>query len=595
MFNMKYSSLVASWLKEEGYTTCFFVAGGGIMHLLDGFRSVFDCIPVVHEHSAGVCAEHFNECRDNDGKAFALVTTGPGVTNIVTAIAGCYVEHRELLVIAGQVKSSDLLEYPQRQRGVQEVDGRTLVENITVQSECLRTPIGKNEFLSLVRSASTPHPGPVMIEVCLDVQGMNVDPKSLSECKKFTQSISQNFDEQFPDIQKKLASSKRPVILLGGLCSRNAVREELDNLEQLGVPCATTTSAIDRVPNSSPIYVGRTGTWGGQRAANLILGQADLVISIGAQLDLQQTGFNYTKFCPGAELIKIFPSEHDLQKAGPVAQISVICNADYALERISSHLTWDDKIKWRKYKNEILEAFPALEVANLKESKHINPFIFLQNLSKASAATDVLAFCSSGGTFTGALQMSEIKKYQKATTSAAHASMGYGLATAIGAAFACPDKKIIATEGEGGFVQNMQELALLKKHCLNIKLFIFDNSGYASIRATQKKFFNGAYLGCDPETGLAFPDWEYLFKAYGIPVEYIEKGFENSNNLNILLNKTIGPQAFIVKVDPDQTNFPSVSTRLNSNGSLESLPLYSMLPPISDELLMKHGKYLPDE
>ncbi len=565
------------------------------MHLLDGFRSVFDCIPVVHEHSAGVCAEHFNECRDNEGKAFALVTTGPGVTNIVTAIAGCYVEHRELLVIAGQVKSSDLLEYPQRQRGVQEVDGRTLVANITVQSERLTTPIGKNKFLSLVRSAVFPHPGPVMIEVCLDVQGMNIDPETLSENNTFTKFTKQNFDEKFENIRKKLASSKRPVILLGGLCSRKVVREELYKLEQLGVPCATTTSAIDRIPNSSPIYVGRTGTWGGQRAANLILGQADLVISIGAQLDLQQTGFNYTKFCPQAELVKIFPSEHELQKDGIVAQLNVNSNPDYSLERISSSPVWDDEIGWRKYKNEILAAFPALEVANLKESKHINPFIFLQNLSKASDATDVLAFCSSGGTFTGALQMSEIKKNQKATTSAAHASMGYGLATAIGAAFACPDKKIIATEGEGGFVQNLQELALLKKHSLNIKLFIFDNSGYASIRATQKKFFNGAYLGCDPATGLAFPDWKHLFKAYEIPVEYIKKGSENCGNLNRLLNETSGPQAFIVKVDPEQTNFPSVSTRLNSNGSLESLPLCSMLPPISDELLIKHGKYLPDE
>lgn len=114
---MKYSDLLGEWLAGLGYTHCFFVAGGGIMHLLDGFRHRFECIPVVHEMSAGICVEHFNQSCRSQRRAFALVTTGPGLTNIVTAIAGCYVEHRELLVIAGQVKSTDLLTYPQRQRG----------------------------------------------------------------------------------------------------------------------------------------------------------------------------------------------------------------------------------------------------------------------------------------------------------------------------------------------------------------------------------------------------------------------------------------------------------------------------------------------
>ena len=591
---MKFSSVVASWLKEEGYTTCFFVAGGGIMHLLDGFRLEFDCIPVVHEHSAGVCAEHYNECRDNGGKAFALVTTGPGLTNIVTAIAGCYVEHRELLVIAGQVKSTDLLEYPVRQRGVQEIDGVSLVNKITVLTECLKEPIDKKRFLSLVRRAKAPHPGPVMIEICLDVQGIDVDVNTLQHSDMQFGASVENFDEQIKVVHNKIRLSSRPLFLLGGLISRKTVRKLLPDIEALGIPCATTTSALDRIPNASPVYVGRTGTWGGQRAANLILAQADLVICIGAQLDLQQTGFNYAKFCPNAELIKIFPSKIELSKSKPTPTLSIACNPDAFMQAIFKKINWTDKIGWQRYKSNVLKAFPALEKDNLKASEFINPFEFLQNLSIACDAKDIFAFCSSGGTFTGSLQMTEIKKNQIATTSSAHASMGYGLATAIGASFACPNKRIIATEGEGGFMQNSQELALLRKHNLNIKLFIFDNSGYASIRSTQKKFFNGEYLGCDPETGLAFPNWDYLFRAYDIPVQHLNRGSENVDNLKGLLSEFEGPQAFIVKVDPDQTNWPAVSTKLSEDGRLESAPLYEMLPSISPSMRSKFGKYLPD-
>ena len=321
---MKYSSMLASWLQDEGYTTCFFVAGGGIMHLLDGFRTKFHCIPVVHEHTAGVAAEHFNQCVPKaNGKAFALVTTGPGLTNAITAIAGCYVEHRELLVIAGQVKSTDMLSFPERQRGVQEIDGIGLTQSITVASKCLTEPVAKSEFIRLVRKASAPHPGPVLIEVCLDVQGKLVDPELYnSQIEAGAESAIPN-NEVILEIANKISCAERPLFLIGGLVSRGCMQKNLEKLERINVPVATTTSAIDRVPNASCIYVGRTGTWGGQRAANLIIAQADLVVAIGAQLDLQQTGFNYRKFVPNSELIKVFPSDTELQRKGPAAELNV--------------------------------------------------------------------------------------------------------------------------------------------------------------------------------------------------------------------------------------------------------------------------------
>lgn len=592
--DMKYSDLLGEWLRELGYTHCFFVAGGGIMHLLDGFRNRFECIPVVHEVTAGICAEHFNQTVKDGKRAFALVTTGPGLTNIVTAVAGCYVEHRELLVIAGQVKSTDLLTYPERQRGVQEVDGTAVCHPISVHSQLLEKPISRDQFCSIVQKARGPHPGPVVLEVCLDVQGAAVDGTALSTTSAASNPIEiKPAREDIAFILDLLKGAQRPLILLGGLVTRQAAWAALPKLERLGIPVATTTSAIDRVPTDSAIFAGRPGTWGGQRAANLIVAQADVLVVIGAQLDLQQTGFNYPAYAPQAKLVHIFPSLTELNRVGPPAVRKVLATPDAALAAIGEELNWKDEIDWRQYVRKVRTLLPSLETANTNKSGFINSFTFLNNLSRATLPSDILAMCSSGGTFTGALQNYEIQPGQWATTSPAHASMGYGLATAIGVSLANPSCRVIMTEGEGGFTQNLQELATVSRLSLPIKMFLFDNGGYASIRATQKKFFNGAYLGCDPATGLGFPNWEILFRAFDIPCRYLNSEEVEIDTLSEILDSKVGPEAWILSIDPDQPNWPAVSTILSDDGSLTSGPLYEMNPKLSDDIKSEVGKYLP--
>ena len=564
------------------------------MHLLDGFRNRFECIPVVHEVTAGICAEHFNQCVRNDQRAFALVTTGPGLTNIVTAVAGCYVEHRELLVIAGQVKSTDMLTYPERQRGVQEVDGSAICAPITVRSECLLAPISRPSFLTLARLAQGPHPGPVVIEVCLDVQGAAVHPESLCEEAYLASSLGITPQEDdTTNMLKLVKSARRPLVLLGGLVTREAAWKALPDFERLGMPVATTTSAIDRVPTSSLIFAGRPGTWGGQRAGNLVLAQADVILAFGVQLDLQQTGFNYLEYAPQAQLVHVFPSQHELNRMGPPAASKVLATPDAALAALLPNLQWEDQDGWGSFVREVRSLVPPLEPANTSAPGFINSFVFLGNLSRATQPSDVLALCSSGGTFTGALQNFEVAPGQLATTSAAHASMGYGLATAIGAAFADRSRRVVLTEGEGGFSQNLQELAIVKRFSLPIKIFLFENGGYASIRATQKKFFNGAYLGCDPETGLGFPDWEKLFGAYDIPCRILREDEAGADALRELLGNRSGPEAWLVRVDPNQPNWPAVSTVLSSNGSLTSSPLYDMFPSLTLDIKSRVWHFPP--
>ena len=166
----KYADQVVAWLVELGYTHCFFVAGGNIMHLLDGVRRTMTCIPVVHEVSAGIAAEYFNESNSKN-KAFALVTAGPGVSNIITAMSGAWLESRDLLVIAGQVKSTDLASGGIRQRGIQEIDGIGITHAVSKTALQVQSPITKTKFIETVSLGSTGRPGPIFIEFCLDAQG----------------------------------------------------------------------------------------------------------------------------------------------------------------------------------------------------------------------------------------------------------------------------------------------------------------------------------------------------------------------------------------------------------------------------------------
>lgn len=588
----RYAAILGDWLLEEGFTHCFMVAGGGCMHLIDGFRSRFTCIPVVHESTAGIAAEHFNECRET-GRAFALVTSGPGLTNIVTAVAACWTERRELLVIAGQVKSTDLLSPPLRQRGIQEVDGTAIVAPVTVRSVRLQQPIARYEFIELVRASREPHPGPVVIEVCLDVQGATVERKNLESASDVGPAEPLHQASRAAErIRDELAKASRPLFLLGGLVSRSVARAALPALEHLGIPVMTTTSAIDRIPSSSPISAGRPGTWGGQRSANLLVAQADLIVAIGAQLDLQQTGFNWREFAPSARIIQVYPCAAELEKGHPVIAAGFAVNPDAALRETLAKADWNDRVGWGTYVRDVRTLVPVLEAANETGAPGGSAFRFLHDLSKATSADDILALCSSGGTFTGALQVYEVAEGQIATTSPAFASMGWGLATAIGAAFARPGRRVVLTEGDGGFSQNLQELALVRRHNLPIKMFIMANRGYASIRATQRKFFGGAYVGCDEATGLGFPDWLQLFEAYGIPVARLSAEDRSPTRLSELISG-LGPEAWIVDVDPEQPNFPAVTSRILADGSMQSNPLWQQQPRLTPAVETEVTRYLP--
>jgi len=598
---MNYSEQMSDWLVDEGYTHCFFVAGGNIMHLLNSARNRFECVPFVHEVAAGIAAEYFNESRPQDGgRAFALVTAGPGLTNIITAMAGAYLESRELLVIGGQVKSSDLARGEIRQRGIQEIDGVALALPVCKASMRIERPISHRDFIGAVASSSADRPGPVFIEVCLDAQGAPAWEGGDFAAKNGDTEVVVD-SEALAKAAMLLAHAERPVLLLGGGVSRNGAQSIIELSREGMIPCATTWNGADRISSDDELYAGRPNTWG-MRWANLVLQQADVVVGAGTRLGLQQTGFNWEEFAPLAKVIHIDIDPAELQKGHP--RIDIVLQGDVnvllpQLLREAKSSTLDSALveerrKWRSLIQDIRRTLPLADLSNETTNDYIDPFEFVQGLSEIIPEDAVIIPCSSGGAFTVTMQALLNKEGHTIVTDKGLASMGYGLPGALGAALANRSRTVVLIEGDGGFAQNLQEVGTLARQNLNIKVFIFDNEGYASIRMTQKNYFGGAYVGCDTATGLGMPMWPELFAAYGVPCVSLSSGDPLEPSIRDLIDRP-GPMAFIVPIDPDQTYFPKISSRVTPEGSMASDPLHMMSPDLEQDLFAKVAPHLNEQ
>lgn len=582
-----YSDQLMGWLKELGYTHCFFLAGGNIMHVLESASKLFTCVPVVHEVTAGIAAEYFNEVSNSQGdKAFVLVTAGPGLTNVVTAMAGAFLESRDLLVIGGQVKSQDLKSQNLRQNGIQEIDGLSLVKSICKTTLQIAKPVSREVVLGSINTGLSPKKGPVFIEFCLDAQASSPIAE-LASTK--SQHIIPPKHHSFDSVRNHLSNSKRPVILIGGGVSRSFANSNLRSLENLSIPLMTTWNGADRIPSNSMSSFGRPNTWG-QRSANIIIQQADLVIAVGTRLGLQQTGFNWQNFVPQGNVIQVEVDEHELEKINPERIERIRMDADDFLGNLIEECPKLDTREWTNFCRSVRSLIPLSESVNSVRDGYINAYDFYLELSKQLVSTDSVVPSSSGASETVAMQALNQVEGNVVITTKGLASMGYGLGGAIGTAFATRSR-VLHVEGDGGFAQNLQDYGTVVANNLPIKTFILCNDGYASIRMTQKSYFGGHYIGCDSSTGLMLPNWAAFFSAYGVSAVRLDPLNPFSPEVVDLLNSP-GPAVFLVPIDPEQTYFPKITSRVVAGGGMESNPLHLMTPDLPEDIAKIVFKYL---
>lgn len=596
----RYADQFMSWLKKLGFTHCFFLAGGGSMHLVDAASKNFQCIPVVHEVSAVIGAEYFNESNRNGLKAFALVTTGPGLTNAITGIAGAWLESRDCLIVGGQVKKADLATPGLRQKGIQEVDGTSLVRTITKGAIRIESPVDRSTVTNLITQGEQPRKGPVFIEICIDASAAPASLKYETTNDLSTnliQSKSHLSEHDIFELRSLLSTSKRPLLLLGAGVSRATILELEPLFENLQLPIASTWSGADRTNSDYKYFAGRPNTYG-MRWANVYQQQSDLLIAVGTRLNLQQTGFNFEEYMPLGKIIHVDLDIAELEKVNPGVSLAIECEANHFLKllpkELADHTKIEDRSEWIDFLNLIQVELPLIEEIHVNLTPFVNPHYFINELSKISIPTDVVVSCSSGGTFTATHQSFLTKSGQQLLSNKGLASMGYGLAGAIGASFSNPDSRILLLEGDGGFAQNLQELGTVRSNALNIKMFVICNEGYASIRSSQKSYFKDNYVGCDTRTGLGLPKWAEICKAYEINYFQVDSSNMFNQEFNDLLVND-EPVFFAVNTDPNMLYFPKVASKILEDGRMTSAALHDMSPKISQLVAEKVFKYLPQE
>ncbi len=588
---MKLSDYIFRFISEVGIQHIFFLPGGGCMHLVDSLGSSgikYTCC--LHEQAAVISADAYGQYTGNIG--VALVTTGPGSTNAITGVAGAWIDSTPLLMLSGQVKRADMMrDSGVRQMGIQEVDIVSIVKPITKYAHTVLKPEEiKYHLEKAVYLARSGRPGPVWIDIPLDIQGSQVDEDSLVGFipeKELTEETNRDLPNLIEKTIHLFNNAERPVILAGnGIRLAKALPEFLDLIEYLRIPVLTTWRAIDFLPEDHNFFIGRPGSIG-QRGANFTIQNSDLLISIGARLDLAQVGFDYKGFAPGAKKIIVDIDSSEIGKLKMNIDISVCCDAKVFLNEMTKQ---KDKIlpknhyQWLMRCKEWQKKYPVVLREYYEQENYVNTYVFIDILSEVMSPDDILVPGSSGSCSEITMQAFKVKKGQRIFNNPGLGAMGFGLPACIGACIASGRKRTISIIGDGGLQHNIQELETLARLQLPVKIFILNNNGYASIRNMQKNHFKGHLVGCDPSSGLTLPNTCKVASAYGLANTQILNHKDIKRSIQNILESP-GPFICELMIDPNLQTAPRLVSEVKPDGSIISRSFEDLWPFLDREEL----------
>jgi len=584
----KLSDFVMKWLHGFGVNQIFAVAGGGCMHLLDSLgRSEIEAVHPLHEQSASIMADGVAQLNNDIG--VCLVTTGPGSTNAITGVTASYIDGQSVLVISGQVKTADMIkDSGLRQRGMQEVDIISMVKPITKYAITVTDP---NEIMYILQKATylalTGRKAPVWIDIPLDIQNAMINENALNTFQP-AWYLTEDFKHQGKEIIELISKAKRPVFLLGNGV-RGLERFLYPIINELKIPFLLTWKAMDLFADNHVLNAGRSGVLG-QRNANLVQQTADLIISLGARLDLGQVAFDYNNFGKNAKKIVVDIDCFELEKLPSNFYTKVNADVYYFLNFLNENV---DKIKftetrqkWMVRCNELKKKYSVMKETIKHQSplvQGINTYSLIDALSEQMTKDDILVPDSSGTASEITQQAFRVKHGQRLICSPGLGSMGFGLPQAIGVAIAS-GKRVVCIIGDGSLQHNIQELELLHRYPdLNLKVFVLNNHGYASIRATQDKFFESNYVGSDDSTGFTLPDTFTISEAYKIQSGIMNNNFRIEEDVATILDST-GTFLCEVFVQPNLTASPRVMSKM-VDGKMQSGKMEDMHPYLPEDEL----------
>jgi acetolactate synthase I/II/III large subunit len=583
---VKLSDWLFSHLARAGVRHVFMVTGGGAMHLDDslGQNPDIEYVCTLHEQAAAMAAESYAKVVNDIG--VCLVTAGPGGTNAITGVAGAWLDSTPMLVLSGQAKRADLRgNSGVRQMGVQEVDIVAMVSPITKYAVTVMDPSDiRFHVEKALHLARTGRPGPVWLDLPLDVQGAQIDESALRPYDP-PASVTEGVDppERIAEAVRRaialLNEAERPVVLIGNGVRLAGARAPMRSLiERLGVPVLTTWPAQDMVPDDHPLMAGRPGPLA-PRGANFTLQNADWLLAIGARLDLVVTGYAPENFARAAQKIMVDIDAAELRKMGDTVHLRVSADAkDFIAEmtRQLGQVKPRGRHEWHARCRDWKSKYPVVLPEYRGLAGGVSTYVLAEAIAAASKADDVIVSGSSGAGIEIFCLALTLKEGQRLFLTTALGAMGNGIPGVMGACVAHGKRRTLCVDGDGGLQLNIQELETIRRLDLPVKLFVLNNDAYASIRTSQSRYF-GRLAGADPTSGVTLPPLRGVVEAYGLPYARIETDAALVDRVRALLDAP-GPIVVEVMTPREEPRAPSLSSMRRPDGSMVSKPLEDLWP-----------------
>ena len=568
---MKLSDYVVNFLAKKNIKHCFVVSGGAVVHLIDSVRKnpMMNYVCAQHEQNGAAAADMYARVTRNIG--LVMTTSGPGATNILTSVCNAYFDSIPLFCITGQVARFRLKKNKKiRQRGFQETDVESIFESVTKYVKLIKDPLMiRYELEKAIYFATEKRPGPVVLDIPDDLQRVEIDPTKLAS---FTPPKEEKTfsDEEIKKMYEMITLSKRPVILFGaGVHIAKCEDKAIEFAKKLKIPVLLTWAAKDLLSEEDELNMGVFGVCG-PRYSNFAVQNSDLVIAMGIRLCQMNTGGKQNLFAPKAQKIMIDVDKEELEKFDKdTFTIDLPINADLndifsASEKLFSNNIKPNFHEWTKQILIWKKKYPICPDKYYKIENEVSPYVFLNELSKVCIEGDViLADTGANVSWTG--QAFKMKKNQKIFSAWNHTPMGYSVPASVGASFAT-DNRVICIIGDGGLMMCLEELGTIRRHNLNVYIFLFNNKGHGIQKQTMDTWLDSQYSAVNVSSGLFFPDYKKIAEAFDIDYVFIEDHSQINSKLNEVFCKK-GPVFCDVNIIEDQ----KIEPMLKFGAGLEDL------------------------
>ena len=579
------ADIIMEILVEKGITDCFGVVGGGAMHL-DNALALNDNINKYfnhHEQASAMAAEAY--ARISGKMAAVCVTSGPGATNAITGVMGCWQDSLPMLVLSGQVRyeiSVEKSELQLRYRGIQEFEIIPSVKNMTKYAKMITDPLAiRRELCKAIDLAMSGRRGPVWLDIPLDIQSAQIEEKDMypEEAKEETLVVSQS---ELDFVFEKLKNAKRPCLLAGnGIANSHNIDQFRDFAEKTGVPVIAACIAADAMYMDYENYYGLSGSIG-PRTGNFIVQNADVILSLGCSLGFKMTGFEQKKFAPNAYIMAVDIDRNEMIKPGVRVDKIIVSDLTAFFENANKQAP---KIvinkEWMEYCQALKKRFSVFEPAKgLADDERVCSYKFWQEYEKFEPE-DSITVLGNNTANSAKLQIGIKKEKQRIVANNNCGSMGADLPEAIGAAVAAK-KSVICATGDGSIMMNLQELQTIRQYGLPVKVIVFSNDGYNAIRQTSKNFFNGVCIGCTADTGVSFPNFKDVAKTFGMDYMCCMNNGELDDCLKEFFDRKDVVLLEVMQRLDDPVS-PKVMSRMREDGTFDTPSLEDMAPFISQE------------